>query len=192
MNWELSKPVRQLIALALPLGLIALLWISVLQPLADIWSNHRTRIEQQAVMLERYKDIASRQGTLQQKLEQLRAETKGQTGFWKGANATHVAATIQANLRQMVIAAGGTVRSTLDLPATSEGGFQRIGIEIDGEGDIVAVRKTLAAIESAQPYLFIGDLDLRAPEFIPAANKDVSPKLSMRFDVFAYLEEQGS
>jgi hypothetical protein len=70
---------------------------------------------------------------------------------------------VQQQVKAIIESNGGRLASTQVLPESDEGGFTRVTIRVQIlVNDVVALQKTLYALESATPLLFMDNVQLRA------------------------------
>jgi len=78
-----------------------------------------------------------------------------------GNSGAATAAAMQQNLREVMASAGLTISGSKILPVNKTGEFDRIGLEINAEGNIESLDTALAALEAERPLVFIEFLRVR-------------------------------
>jgi len=187
---------RALMSRAAAGGLLLLLIAGVglfaIEPLWSAWRAADASIADSRALLAGFARAAAERPALEARLHALGGQTdQPQPGLLEAANAPLAAAQLQSAAKAIIGAAGGQVRSVQDLPAARAGSFQRVAIRLDVGVTTDGLRTALYRIESAQPYMFVDNLAIRAPEAqqrgaIPAAAGG-GDALSVRLEVFGYI-----
>jgi general secretion pathway protein M len=190
VNLSRSPLTRRALALAILLGVIALVWSVAVQPLLGLAVNRRAA---NALFAEQVGDLeaaAAREPELQRRLRDGRRQLAATGGFWTGAGAAAVAASVEDRLRAAVAAGGGRVTSTSAAREAVELGFRKIAVHCTIEGSLDTMIKTLTAIETARPALFADNLAVAVRE--TAGDRKGPPILDIDLDVSGYSAQPGS
>ena len=112
---------------------------------------------------------------------------------WRGQSRSIVAAKVQAFLQDHARRNGVTVISISPLETRPFDRFETIGLRVECEGEIGAVRDLIGALENAEPFLFIMGTDLRRQQIFGVRRPDQKLPLAARLDVFApFVEDVGT
>jgi general secretion pathway protein M len=177
------------LAAAILLALIAAIVGLALRPFALAWADARDSIAASSALLAGFQRAAAERPALEAELKALGGQTElKQPGLIDATNAPLAAARLQSAVKAIVEGEGGQVRSVQELPAARAGGFQRVAIRLDIGVATDGLQKALYRIESAQPYMFVDNLAIRAPE----PQRVVGPRapandLAIRLEVFGYM-----
>lgn len=187
-SWPAEK--RRKAALGL-LGLSVVLLVAIVG--LPLWLAHRhydTALEDIDKRLVRYERLAAARPDLEKKLEGVRAI--GSRKYFLKANAASLsAAEIQEKVRQLVESGGGRLISVQAVPPRDDGRFRLVTVTIQANANIGALRKILHAAETAEPYVFIDSLTVRAqvpPGFKPPAGAD--PEMFVQLDISGFALAQ--
>ncbi|HQW38786.1 MAG TPA: type II secretion system protein GspM [Usitatibacteraceae bacterium] len=184
MGWPADK--RRKAALGLLAGVVLLALAVVALPL---WLAHRhydEALDDLGSRLVRYERLAAARPALQAKLEAVRA-VGSRKYFLKAAAASLAAAEIQERARQFVEGNGGRLISVQVAQPKEDGRFRQVTVTVQANANIFATRKILHAIESAEPYLFVDAMTIRAqvpPAFKPAPGFE--PEMFVQLDVSGF------
>jgi hypothetical protein len=190
VNPTLSPPVRRALALTILLGLLVLVWSAVVQPLFGLTVNRRADI---TLLDERVGDleaVAAREAEQQRRVRDGRGRLAAKGGLWTGAGAASIAANVEDRLRAAVAAGGGRVTSTSEAREAGEPGFRKITVHCTIEGSLDTMVKTLTAIETAEPALFVDNLAVAVREI--EGERKGPPVLDIDLDVTGYSARKGS
>jgi Type II secretion system (T2SS), protein M subtype b len=116
----------------------------------------------------------------------LRAEAQAQPGLLQGESDTLAQVALQNDLKSLVEANGGEVRSAYALPATAENGLSRISVQYDLTLPVNKLRSLAYAIEARTPYLFLSAIDVAAPRSWPTAAEIKDHTIEVRWTVTGY------
>jgi len=184
----ISPRVSRLLAIALLILLLGVLWGAIAQPLIGRLSASADAVLDAEAQLARFSRIAAATGPLRSRLDKIRAGQPGARGTLAAATSPLAAAELQAKAKRLVEAYGATLKSTQVLPAREEGAFRRVAVRIDMESDLEALQKVIHALETASPYLFVSNVEIRARPILasmPAARP--VPDLTVAFDLYGYM-----
>ena len=192
----ISPLLSRTLALALLVALLAGLY-GAAEPLITEYQAYGTTIAQSRELLQRYERIVNTRRPLQEQAKELRRRLKARGGYLPGASDSLAAAQLQNRVKKIVRAAGGAIKSTQTLPPSDVKGLRQIDVRVQMSADIVALQKTIHALEADETYLFLDNLDIRRQRArrrrgrnrnkTPAA---VSP-LTVRFDIYGYRRTEG-
>ncbi len=187
----LSAPLRKLLALAL---LALLIWsghVYVAEPLLERWTLAEDSIARQAELERRYLVLGASRADLERRLDRI-GENLSPAGLYiEAASDALVGAGLQNKLKSVVNQGGGTLNSTQILPATEAEPFRRIGVRVQMTGAVTALQNTLHKLESARPYLFLDNLDVRRRVTRTRTQRkrvgNPESRLTVRFDFYGYV-----
>lgn len=154
-----------------------------------LWLAHRhydEALDDLGGRLVRHERLAAARPALQSKLDAVRA-VGSRRYFLKASAASLAAAEIQERARQFVEGNGGRLISVQVAQPREDGRFRQVTVTVQANANIFATRKILQAIESAEPYLFIDAMMIRAqvpPAFKPAPGFE--PEMFLQVDVSGF------
>lgn len=176
------------LALTILVALVGLVYVTVVQPVIDDYTETSQSIDQMSGLLQRYRRIAANLAPMQAQLTRIQQQPGAKDGFFTGVNDTLVAAQLQGKLRSAVEAARGELKSTQVLPPEDDGKMRRITVRGQLVSTLGAIQRVIYDLEAASPYLFIDNLNMRVrPMERRAESADMDPILDVRFDVYGYL-----
>jgi general secretion pathway protein M len=168
------------------LGLLLLAgWFGIAQPMAWLWTGDAEADQAAADRLARLTALAQRRPVFAEQVRSLQKALADPALLWSGSSPALISAAVQAQLRQVISAAGGSVRSTTELPVVPEHGLLRVSLRVDAEGTVETLQRTLHAVEAATPILIVDDLMVTAPDG-GSTEAERPPVLSIRLDVTGY------
>lgn len=201
---KISPGAHRLIALLLLLLVAAgayaafeRVWLERYQFYSDHLSSLRDR-------LARYQRMLGARDKLTDTLTTVRQDDRSDS-YYLNRMAPPLAATeLQQRVSRAVQSNGGSLASSQILPAADEQGFTRIAIRVQLTGDMDTLQKTLYALESAQPMLFVDNVQVRSRTVrqrvrptrgpdgrpIPASQRyRTEVQLIAQFDVAGYMRK---
>jgi len=195
----LTPRLSRLLAVALLLGVALLGWTGIVHPLLDRWQETRAQIEQTSSLLARYQAINARRAQLEVEVEKLRQEVLPKSGAFSGDDPSIVAAELQSAASQMIKAGGGDLLSIQIVRGEDEGRLTEVRVRVQFTAQPEEVTRIFHDLESARPYLFIDNLQIRAGRGARRirrtrgdTNGDAGESLYVTCDVSGYMRGQAS
>lgn len=176
-------------ALALGLLVLALLSGGLLlgYPLLLLLNGAAEDIDDLLFRTQRLRNIAASAESWHSRAEAIRRQVAEEEQFLDGNTPALAAATLQANLKEMIGTAGGTVSSSQATPVKEEQGFTRVGVRTVLTGGITTLRDLLYAVESSRPFLLVGNLNITPQRGGVAGKKGL---MTMDIEIYGYLKPQ--
>jgi general secretion pathway protein M len=185
---EMSRTMSRFLALAILAAIVALLWLFVVWPITAKFDAYDESMVQSEELLARYLRVSGTRADLEAALAEARRDQAAVSGFLKGASVQLVAADLQNTLKRLINANGGELNSIQMLPQEAENGFHQVAMRVVMTGDTETLRRVIYAIETANPYLFLDNLDIRAQRKRTQKNENQSAEvLQVRYDVYGYM-----
>ena len=185
----LSPISRRLLAVALLVLVLIGLWSLLIQPLAARHAANEAQILQSRELLARYQAIIGSEERLLRELEALQEAESTSGGLLATDNPSVGSAEIQKQLKDFVTESGGALKSTAILPTEERSAFQRIAVRLNVICDTPALQELLYSIESANPYLFVDNLDVRTRNARRRQrDQPAVDQLQVRLDVSGYIQ----
>jgi len=185
MNTNLSPPFRRALAVLVLVLVLWFGWTALLAPLLSLTSDRESDITALADQLAHLRAVITRKPALDQRTSTVDKALAAIGSFWTGPSLTAVSAGIQSTLRPAIEAGGGQLRSTSDAGEANEHGFRRVSVRFNIEGTVETMQRTLLAVETAKPSLFVESLIVMAPEI--SASRDRPPLLTVDLTVAGYM-----
>ncbi|HEX4303127.1 MAG TPA: type II secretion system protein GspM [Rhizomicrobium sp.] len=176
---------QRLLALALLLVAMGLVWLIIVQPVAEAFADQQDEIAGAQQMLGVYQQRIAMRPQVEARLAELKSHETSATGLIGGASAELAAANVQNLVKALVEGQAGQVHSAQNLTPVTADGFQRIDVQYDVSLPMNHIKTLTYGIETSTPYLFLDGVDLRAPENWQAADGD-APNVEVRWTVSAY------
>jgi general secretion pathway protein M len=168
--------------------------VSVIMPVHAFFAERDAQIASQRALLARFAAIAGQQARVETAAHDADAQVE-QGEFLVGTNEGVIVADLQTRLKTMAEAAGARLRSVRSLPAKTREEVRYVGARLDVYGPLAAIQRTLYAVESGKPYLFVDAAAVRAaPAVNPAALPNAAaqePVIDAQFDVFGPVHLKG-
>lgn len=173
-------------AVAILLVVLVLLIGVIVVPVWLLNQRYDGAFDEAVGRLERYSRIVGMRDGLQQKAMEVKA-LESARHFLKSASPALAAAELQEQAKVILDANGGKLSSIQILPHRDEGTIRQIAVSLQFTAPLGAVKAMLYALESARPYLFIDNLQIRAPNPL-GMTKDAmnDPELFVQFDLTGF------
>jgi Type II secretion system (T2SS), protein M subtype b len=147
-------------ALAVALALIALL---VVAPIAAAFSAQDDETNDALHQLGVYRAEIASKPALEAELNDLNRKGASVPGVVEGDSVALAQAALQSQIKSVVESNGGSLRSTQNLPVTSQAGFEVIAMQCDLSVPQARLKDLAYAIGAHAPYLFIDEASITAP-----------------------------
>ena len=189
----ISPLLSRILALALLAAVLTGLY-GAAEPLIAEYQAYGTTIAQSRELLQRYQRIGNTRRPLQEQAKELRRRLKARGGYLPGASDSLAAAQLQNRVKKIVLAAGGAIKSTQTLTPSEVKGLRQIDVRVQMSAYIVALQKTIHALEADETYLFIDNVDIRRQRSRRRRKRKTTatlPPLTVRFDIYGYRRPEG-
>ena len=131
-------------------------------------------------------EVAS-QPALQRALETVRIQAASLPGLMRSATAALAEAQLQTEIKAIIEANAGQLRSAQALAPARANGFDKVAVECDVTVPVSHMKDLFYALEAHAPYFFIDHADISAPMTAPLdGSKSSEPVLEVRWTVHAY------
>jgi general secretion pathway protein M len=184
----ISPLLRKVVAVFLLIVVVILAWEVVVAPIAGEFSEHEQLTTQNADLIARYRALTETRSNLEKERDRLRQEVNSRSGLLAGNNPALIGAGLQDQIKNIVSAHGGKLQSAQILAPASEKEFTRVSVRVVMASEVPALQKILYDLETASPYLFVDDVDIRKRivRRRQATRTEVEDQLTVRITVFGY------
>ena len=125
-------------------------------------AHYAEATEQLQDRLARYRNLIQQRPLLEQQLGEVKDDATVDAYYLNQETSTLAATELQRRAGQAVQNNGGSLASSQILPIEVDNGFTKVAIRVQMNGDMDALNKALHALESAQPKVFIDNVQLRS------------------------------
>jgi len=165
----------------------------IVGPVLLAYDNGERSIEQLKILLQRYRALAGQRGDLAERLaDQQQRRVAAAAVYLQGPSDALAAAQLQARVRSVVEAAGGTMRSAQVLPAdpsSRDGSNQRTALRVQFVATIDGLARALYELETGQPYVMIEQLTIRE-RGAHGGQPEAEAMLDVTLEIFGYVLAQ--
>ena len=159
-------------------------------PVQDFLSSRESYISDQQVLVARFASIAAKESEVQALAGEIGTQLK-RGEFLAGVNDGVVGAELQTRLKGMTESTGARLRSIQALPVETRDQIKYLGMRLDIFGPLQAIERTIYAVESGTPYLFITAAVVRPSTPISNQNMSQEPTIDARLDIYGAVQLQG-
>jgi len=164
MNW-LRNHRRSAIIVGLTLLVPLGLYLNLLFGLLGLRFEAQGRIDDLEPRIARLQGLIDNEAALRNSAGQVDARL-AELGYAASEDANTVAATLQAEVRQIFAEAGLAVSNSQVMPTRKDEDFDRIAIKLTASGDIAALDAALIGVAAFRPMLLVESMDV-----FPARNQ---------------------
>jgi hypothetical protein len=189
-NWLDIAGVRKALFLALN-GLAGVaLYALLVAPIQDFLASRESYISDQQALVARFASIAAEEAKVQASLGEIGTQLK-RGEFLAGANDGVVSADLQTRLKGMAESTGSRLRTIQTLPAETRDQIKYLGARLEIFGPLKAIQRTLHAVETGTPYLFVMAAVVRPSTPIGNQTMLQEPVIDARLDIYGAVQLQG-
>jgi general secretion pathway protein M len=188
MTPVLSPLFARIVAVALLATAALLVHALVVEPYLAVRHTAEAELAETRAALARMVGLTDRLAERREVLAALKRRRGAAEGLLQGGSETLIAAQLQNRIKILADAADAEVRSVQVLQARSEAGFRRIAVRGQVQGSLAGIQKLFYEIESARPYLFLDNVELRAVQ-ATSRSRDESKRdgtLDVRFELYGF------
>lgn len=177
----------QMLALAITLMPLFLLWFGVVGPLLDVYGERADRLTQRLRVAQRMAQVAADLPALKDRASAVIKAGPPPMQTLDGASDAVAAAALQNRVQDMATTAGARLTSVEILEAGAAGDYRRIGLKLSLSAPWPVLVGLLQAIEQSSLPMVIDGLQIRAASNAAANAKDGDPRpLDASFTVTAF------
>lgn len=154
----------RLLALAILAGILILAGLVIVWPFWQSFAEREVALAQAYRTIGRFEAAIARRHQVQARVVALKAGGLGASGLYEGASAALAGARLQNDIRMIVEANGGELRSMSTRPPFAADGYEKLTLVCDFTLPVGKLKSLSYALETHQPYLFIEAVTIRMPE----------------------------
>jgi hypothetical protein len=183
-----SPQARRAAALALLVVLILAAGALVAVPFYKLHEHYDTALESLQFRFAKLRAIAAQKPETQKAL--LAVKSENSTKFFLKNTAPNLAGSELQDIVRAAVEKGGARLTSVQVGAPKEEGrYRQVVLNIQVIGNIAALQKTLHALESSLPYVFVDTLRINSTQFRGArVAAGVEPEVTVQMDVSAYAQ----
>lgn len=182
----------RVLALALLLGVLALLWASAGSPLLAWYGDRAERLETREMLAGRMAALAATLPALER--EAVAAPGGGPPDLLDGGTDAVAAAALQERVQDLANRSGARLSSLEVLPAQQKGAYREIGVRVATNAPWPVLVRLLQAMAEGTPRMLVDDLQVRAAPVIisvaagagPPGARLAEPALDASLAVYAF------
>jgi len=155
---ETSRGFQRIIAIALLVLVVLLVWRAGLDPAWRAWREDREAVASHRDAIARLRGLAAAGPRYQKALTELRQRSGFADALIRAPSATLAAAQLQQRVKALVEQAGGSMVSAQPAEAQAAGPFTRVGLGVRVTVSVAALQKVLHSLETRTPVVVIDEM----------------------------------
>ncbi len=176
-----------LLSWSLLLLVLLLLFLLVVLPWQRQNATYDQTLHDWQVRLQQFREKMEDRAALEAQLNDPGYDASVRTDYLRGSTPALAGAELQQKIKTMVEATGGQLLSTqLVLPSGEEARVPKVSVKVRMIGDTADLLKTLYAVESSRPILFVEDVAVRSARKRPS---ELSEMLNINLTVVGYMHQ---
>lgn len=158
----------------------------VIVPIAAAFAAQDGEIADSLQQLGYFRAEIAAKPLLESELRALNEKGASVPGVVEGDSTALAQARLQSEVKALVEARGGSVRSMQILPAAAQGGFELVAVQCDFSVPQARLGDLAYAVSTHAPYLFVDEASITAPLGEPDDLRKAEATLDMRWTVHGY------
>jgi hypothetical protein len=172
--------------LALLLTLVLAAGALVAVPLFKLHEHYDTALESLQVRFAKLRTVAAQKPETQKALAAVKGENSSRF-FLKNTAPNLAGSELQDIVRAAVEKGGARLTSVQVAAPKEEGRFRQIVLNVQVIGNVGTLQKTLHALESSLPYVFVDTMRINSTQFRGArVAPGLEPEVTVQLDISAY------
>lgn len=151
-------------ALAILAGIVLVVLIVVVAPVAVSFAEQSDEIELSRDQLAQYRALIASRPALEARLATIGRRDASMSGLLQGDSTALAAANMQGLVTALVHRHGGQVRSVQNMPASSTGGLEKIEVQYELTLPLASLKSVVYQLETGQPFLYLDQMDIHPEE----------------------------
>ncbi len=188
MTGAMPTWVSRLAAIGLLAAVIAAVAVFAVMPTLQAYDDTEialARAKEQVIGFER---VARGRSAYAARLEELTARESASQVYLQGETDALAAARLQDQVSGVIERHGGTVRSIQSLPGQDDEDFRRVSVRVQFTGTTESLFQAVYSLETARPFVFIDNLDIRNRRSRRRANQQSdNPALNVTLDLSGFV-----
>jgi hypothetical protein len=148
----------QVLALALTVFALAVVWLGVVLPLIDWYGDRAETLAQRAALAQRMETLVATRGGPR---DQPPTAAAGDTALLEGDSDSVASASLQELLQAMFMQAGVQLNSVETLPGEEAGAYRRIRLRVSFNASWPVLMALLKDVQVASPALLMDELQVQ-------------------------------
>jgi general secretion pathway protein M len=194
LRQKLTKPIdvgrERLAAIALLVFIGLAVFLTIPYPLIRTSYSAYERARALQFRLDRLKLTVAERKPLTEMRDSLKTKNRSDESFFATAPVALASAELQNQIKRTITEAEGELSSTQVIPEHTDEQFTQIGVKVHMSGDTQVLRRVIYTFETAKPYLFIENINIRpirSPKAQNGQTQTATDKLAVDFDVVGFM-----
>jgi general secretion pathway protein M len=176
----------QLLAVAITLIAVLLVWEAVAAPLIDWYDERADAVATQREIAARMQMTVRALPALEREVARSRAAGPPVSALLSGNSDAVAAASLQGRIQDMATEVGTALSSTEALPARQQGAYRRVALRVSFNASLPVLVHLLQTIESSAPRMLVDDMQLHTSPILVAQAHQTSPPLDVSLTVVGF------
>lgn len=186
-----SARAQRTAALALLLFVILAVTALIAIPAYKLHEHYDTALESLQFRFNKLRGVAAQKSEIQKGLAAVKGENAARF-FLKNSAPNLAGSELQDMVRAAVESGGARLTSVQVAAPKEEGRYRQIVLNVQIIGNVMTLQKTLFALESTLPYVFVDTLRINSTQFRGArVNPGLEPEVTIQLDISAYAPIAG-
>jgi Tfp pilus assembly protein PilO len=177
-------PAGRLLAVLLPLVVIAAAYLLIVTPLVGLYADRTSLLAGRDQLRDKLVATAAELPQLRAQLSELSTTSNAQQATLQGASDPVATASLQNRVEQMAASAGAAISSTETLPPEIRDYYRRLGLRVVLNGSFDSLVNFISALETSSIPLIVDNLQIHVVQSRAGANQ--TARLDAAVDVYGF------
>ncbi|HEX4506733.1 MAG TPA: type II secretion system protein GspM [Alphaproteobacteria bacterium] len=157
----------QITALGAALVAVMAVWLIIVSPLIDFYSDRADRLEKQQAVVTRMERLVSQRSELREEAAGLGDESPAKGNLLDGSSIPVATAALQGMVQDIAGTSGATLASVESLPGETGNGYRRVGVKLSLSASWPVLIHFLQALQESDTPMAIDDLQIHSGSETP-------------------------
>jgi general secretion pathway protein M len=157
----------QMVALGVALVAVMALWLIIISPLIDFYSDRADRLEKQQAVLTRMERLVAQRQELMEQAAGLGDAGPAKGNLLDGSSIPVATAALQGMVQDIAGTSGATLASVESLPGETGNGYRRVGVKLSLSASWPVLIHFLQALQDSDTPMAIDDLQIHSGSDTP-------------------------
>ncbi|MBV8889764.1 MAG: hypothetical protein JO305_08875 [Alphaproteobacteria bacterium] len=182
-----TDPRGQLVAVALLLLVVGLVYLFLVAPVLGLYAERQAVLDQRRMLAPRLAAAGDALPALRAQAAALRGAPAEKITL-DGSSDAIASANLQSHIEELASPLGVTIGSTESMPIETRGPYRRIGLRLMVSGEYQSLLKLVAALEASRPPLVLDNLQIHAKMNWGLASPN--PNLDAALEVYGFRDDE--
>ncbi len=181
-----SKPIRQMLAVAILVGVLWAFFQLVVLPISVVFSAQSQDYRAHIQAISRGEHLAASRDRMDVRLTQLEQTLFGERLVYHDADIAQAQIKFQQDINQAARQSGTSLENTVRLEPMEENEIVQLRLRVQLTGDISVFDRLIRSLAERRPILFLEQMDIRSGSAVRDHGQQNNPRLTIAMTISAF------